>query len=271
MLGGSKVTTNLTVTAGGDITQSAALTVGDSATFTTATTSDVVLTDTGNAFNTVAVTQANNVSLEDTDAIVLGASVITGTLDVTAGGNITSSGALDVSKAASFTAGSATGQSIILDNTGNTFAGTVTFAQSSKTLDTITFVNDVSGSTSYTFPAKVGNLSLTQSNTAGAVVLGGSTVSGNLTVTASVTPALAGNRKMQLLLDGVVASGPSRTTTFQLLNVDRGTHELQAQVVDPAGRALFTSPASVFHMLRYSAIRPAKPAARGNAGATVRR
>tara|TARA_A100001037_G_scaffold131137_2_gene118902 strand:+ start:44533 stop:45144 length:612 start_codon:yes stop_codon:yes gene_type:complete len=94
---------------------------------------------------------------------------------------------------------------------------------------------------------------------------------GNLTVTASVTPALAGNRKMQLLLDGVVASGPSRTTTFQLLNVDRGTHELQAQVVDPAGRALFTSPASVFHMLRYSAIRPAKPAARGNAGATVRR
>ena len=58
-------------------------------------------------------------------------------------------------------AGSATGQSIILSKAGNTFDGTVTFAQVTRRYAT-TFVNDIAGSTDYTLPAKVVNLTLTQ-------------------------------------------------------------------------------------------------------------
>ena len=62
------------VTADGEwqCTQSGALTVGNTATFATAKTANVVLTEATNAFNTVAVTQAKDVTLTDTDAIVLG-------------------------------------------------------------------------------------------------------------------------------------------------------------------------------------------------------
>ena len=116
---------------------------------------------------------------------MLGPSTIAGTLNVTAAGNITSSGALDVTGDATFTAGSATGQSIILSKAGNTFDGTVTFAQSSKTLDAITFVNDIAGSTDYTLPAKVVNLTLTQNGKASGVELETVNVTNDLTVTAT--------------------------------------------------------------------------------------
>ena len=102
----------------------------------------------------------------------------------TAAGDITSSGALDVTGDATFTAGSATGQSIILNKAGNTFDGTVTFAQSSEKLDAITFANDIAGSTDYTLPAGV-NLTLTQNGTASGVELETLNVTNDLAVTAT--------------------------------------------------------------------------------------
>ena len=183
VLGGSSIGNDLTVTAGGAISDSGASTIGGAATFT-ASGKNIVLDDVHD-FATVAIGAGNNVTLNDTNAIVLGASTIAGTLNVTAAGNITSSGALDVTGDATFTAGSATGQSIILSKAGNTFDGTVTFAQSSKTLDAITFVNDIAGSTDYTLPAKVVNLTLTQNGTASGVELETVNVTNDLTVTAT--------------------------------------------------------------------------------------
>ena len=104
---------------------------------------------------------------------------------MTAAGDITSSGALDVTGDATFTAGRATGQSIILNKAGNTFDGTVTFAQSSEKLDAITFANDIAGSTDYTLPAKVVNLTLTQNGKASGVELETVNVTNDLTVTAT--------------------------------------------------------------------------------------
>ena len=83
-------------------TQSGALTVGNTATFATAKTANVVLTEATNAFNTVAVTQAKDVALTDADAIVLGKSSIGNDLAVTARGNVTQSGALTVGNTATF-------------------------------------------------------------------------------------------------------------------------------------------------------------------------
>ncbi|MCP3852900.1 MAG: hypothetical protein GY694_22130, partial [Gammaproteobacteria bacterium] len=82
----------LTVIAGGDITNSAALSVGGATTLT-ATGNDITLTDSSNDFTRVALTGAD-VSIEDANAIEFAASTITGGLTATAGGGISQSGAL---------------------------------------------------------------------------------------------------------------------------------------------------------------------------------
>jgi hypothetical protein len=84
---------------------------------------------------------------------------------------------------------------------------------------------------------------------------------GNVTVTATVVPALQPDHVMQLYLDGELAqSGP--TTTFQLSNVDRGTHNLELRIVSSRGDTLISSPASVFHLQRRSVINQPAPARR---------
>ena len=75
---------------------------------------------------------------------------------------------------------------------------------------------------------------------------------GNVTVTATTTPALAPGHALQLLMDGATVAGPSQSATFPLTNVDRGTHQLYAQVVDEDGTVVFTGELSVFHLMRYS-------------------
>ena len=83
---------------------------------------------------------------------------------------------------------------------------------------------------------------------------------GSVTVTAQVEPGLASGHAVQLLMDGTPVAGPSQSATFPLANVDRGTHQLYAQVVDEDGSVIFTGGVSVFHMLRYSQrTQPAKP------------
>ncbi len=92
-----------------------------------------------NTFSTVAVTTGRNVALTDADAIDLGASTVSGTLSVTAGGAITDSGNLSVTGASSFTVPNAT--SITLDSAGNSFGGTVSFLASAGTIQDVTVVD----------------------------------------------------------------------------------------------------------------------------------
>jgi hypothetical protein len=75
---------------------------------------------------------------------------------------------------------------------------------------------------------------------------------GTVTVTAVIEPDLARGHAVQLLMDGAAVAGPSQTATFTLANVDRGTHQLYAQVVDEEGTVLFSGALSTFHMLRYA-------------------
>ena len=153
VLGKSSIGNDLTVTASGNVTQSGALTVGNTATFATAKTANVVLTEATNAFNTVAVTQAKDVTLTDADAIVLGKSSIGNDLTVTASGNVTQSGALTVGNTA--TIATAKTAKVELTNAGNDFTTVV-----------VTKAQDVS---------------LTDKS---AIVLGKSSIGNDLTVTA---------------------------------------------------------------------------------------
>ena len=86
--------------------------------------------------------------------------------------------------------------------------------------------------------------------------------SGNLNVTVLVEPKLRGMHKLVLYLDGEeYAAGSS--TTFQLENLDRGTHQLRAAVVDADGRQQISSKSVKFHMLRQSVLQP-KPKPKAN-------
>ncbi len=79
---------------------------------------------------------------------------------------------------------------------------------------------------------------------------------GNLRVLARVDPTLQEEHRLQLTLDGVPEGTVGRETTFELANIDRGTHRLQLLIVDDAGEIVFTGRASTFHLLRHSRLHP---------------
>ncbi len=75
---------------------------------------------------------------------------------------------------------------------------------------------------------------------------------GRLTVRAWVDPPLREEHRLRLLLDGLHQGVEGQTLTFELENIDRGTHNLQLQITDDTGRVLFAGTPSTFHLLRHS-------------------
>lgn len=61
---------------------------------------------------------------------------------------------------------------------------------------------------------------------------------------------------MVLRIDGIETGVPAATTSFQLSNVDRGTHQLEAVIVGPDGAEIARTPAVSFHMRRFSSLHP---------------
>ncbi|MDP6353716.1 MAG: filamentous hemagglutinin N-terminal domain-containing protein, partial [Planctomycetota bacterium] len=152
VLGASTVSGALNVTAGGELTDSGALNVTGT-TFLTAGGNNITLDDGSNAFSTVSVISSNNATLVDTNALILGASTVSGALNITAGGELTDSGTLAVTGTTFLTAGS---NNITLDDGSNNFS-TVSIISSN-------------------------NATLVDTN---ALVLGASTISDDLTITAN--------------------------------------------------------------------------------------
>ena len=103
----SNITGTLNVTTNGAITNSGALIVGGAATLTAGSSNNITLNDAGNDFASVGITSGKNVVINDINALVLDASTVSGTLNVTTNGAITDNGALLVTGAATFAAGSA--------------------------------------------------------------------------------------------------------------------------------------------------------------------
>ncbi len=68
----------------------------------------------------------------------------------------------------------------------------------------------------------------------------------------------AGHR-LRLYVDGRPVEGLLETTAIRLRNVNPGTHELRAEIVDGAGRVLAESDPVTFHLLRPSRLRPRPP------------
>lgn len=77
---------------------------------------------------------------------------------------------------------------------------------------------------------------------------------GNLEVTTLLEPALMVPREhsVQFYLDGVAHGAASDALALSLDNVDRGTHELSASVLDADGKVLITTPPVTVHVKRAS-------------------
>ncbi|HEY4366770.1 MAG TPA: filamentous hemagglutinin N-terminal domain-containing protein [Steroidobacteraceae bacterium] len=163
-LQGLTLSGNLIATATGGISQSGALIVGGTASFTATNGQSIVLGNAGNQFTgavSFAASSGNlqNVTVTDGNALQLQALAISGNLTATSGGSLTQSGALIIGGNSAFTADA--GQSIILNSAGNSFAGTVNFASGG--------------------PGNLQNVTVSDSN---ALDLRALTIDGALTVTA---------------------------------------------------------------------------------------
>lgn len=151
-LGASNIGSTLTINAGGDITQTDALSVSGSATFnSSANGANIQLGELGNSFAGSVTLGGNlgNVALRnissapstllmpgsvhdlkltyDNSGIILPTTIVTGNLEAKAGGDITQVGAITLSGTARFDAGS---HAIKLDTEGNNFGGAVTLNNS---------------------------------------------------------------------------------------------------------------------------------------------
>ena len=178
----------------------------------TAGSDDITLNNTSNDFTgAVSVVSGNNVTLNDTSALVLGASTINGDLALITGGAITQTGALDANGTTSFTAGS--GNNVTLTNNSNDFTGAVTVVSGNQVslVDTnsmelgTTSLNDIG--TSLTAETLAGALTVggVISRSSGAndidltlTVAGGSTLLLNNSITNNANAAVG---KLNILLD----------------------------------------------------------------------
>ncbi|HUR45555.1 MAG TPA: hypothetical protein VMZ27_06695, partial [Candidatus Saccharimonadales bacterium] len=232
-LSASTVSGNLNVTAGGAITESGALIVngaGKTATFAAGAGNDITLHTQNNDFNTVAITSGKNVTLNDINAIDLGASTVSGTLTVIAAGNITESGALNVTAGGSAFAINGVTADILLGSQANNFDSQSVFITSINggTVQDVSFRNVDAGALVPSLPASLRNLSL-QFDAAG-MNLPTLNLSGNLTVDAAGlvdfvgtgASSIAGTLNVTTSAGGIDDSGPGTLTVAGLSTLNAG-------------------------------------------------
>jgi hypothetical protein len=75
---------------------------------------------------------------------------------------------------------------------------------------------------------------------------------GNLSVSASIKPALAPSQKLQLLLDGSPRGEAQRNSSWALTNVFRGEHQLEVAVLDANGEQVAKSDGITIFVFRPS-------------------
>ncbi|MEN6411879.1 MAG: hypothetical protein ABFC84_03815 [Veillonellales bacterium] len=244
---------NLTVTSGGDISQSGAIDAANGTTTLTAGTTnspaDITLNNDTNNFKTVTINRGANVSLKDDNDIDLGPSTVSGTLNVATlnNGNITQSGKLDVTGAADINAGSG---NIILAEDTNDFKNSVAVTGKNVTVHdandirlgtsnvtgdlTITAVNGAI-SQSGTLVSVGQDAAYTASGTTGSVTLGSQTIGRNLTITAEQTigqttgTAIDAHSGTTILTAGTTSSPQditlnNDTNDFKTVTINRGAN-----------------------------------------------
>ena len=143
---GTTSTGTLAITSTGALTQTGAVTAADVTTLAAGAGNNITLNNAANDFSTVGITSGNNVALTDANALILGASTVSGTLGVTTGGALTQSGVLAVTGATTFTA-TAANTDMLLDTQANNFGGVVSFAGTPANIRDVQLRNVNAGAT----------------------------------------------------------------------------------------------------------------------------
>jgi Domain of unknown function (DUF4124) len=91
---------------------------------------------------------------------------------------------------------------------------------------------------------------------------------GELIVSITSEPGLQEGHRYRLLLDGQPTGEPGLSPVFPLSNIDRGSHNLSAEILDADGRTVERTANQPFHMLRISLAqkRQVKPCAKDDYG-----
>ncbi|MFG6204834.1 DUF4124 domain-containing protein [Pseudomonas retamae] len=91
---------------------------------------------------------------------------------------------------------------------------------------------------------------------------------GELIVSITSEPGLQQGHRYRLLLDGKPTGEPGPSPVFPLSNIDRGSHNLSAEILDADGRTVERTANQPFHMLRISLAqkRQVKPCAKDDYG-----
>lgn len=73
---------------------------------------------------------------------------------------------------------------------------------------------------------------------------------GKITALARVTPDIAPDHRFRWQMDGEVVQNVN-SPELRLNNVDRGSHNLQAEIVDADGKVIISSDTITFHLMRH--------------------
>jgi len=85
--------------------------------------------------------------------------------------------------------------------------------------------------------------------------------SGQVSVSSETTPPLSNNHSIQLVVDGT-SYNSNKSGSFSLTNVDRGTHQVQVNVIDDNDKILISSDITTFTLHRTNAQRRPTPTPR---------
>ncbi|MBI1244774.1 MAG: filamentous hemagglutinin N-terminal domain-containing protein [Alphaproteobacteria bacterium] len=197
-IGAINVSNNFGLTSAGTISQIAGITVGGTATFT-AISGDITM-NSGNVVtgDIVLSTSGGNAAWNQTGAASFGSSSVSGTLAVTASGDISQTGPFTVGSSASFDAGA---HQIMLADPSNSFGGSVALFNS--------------GTNAVALSA-AGTLDLAASNVGSATTTiysaGAITQSGILTAAGNIDVSSGGNITMGSVTNSVSGSAAFSTT-----------------------------------------------------------
>lgn len=75
---------------------------------------------------------------------------------------------------------------------------------------------------------------------------------GSIDIQVKTTPEKSPTQKLQLFLDGKVLGSPQISSTIRAENIDRGTHQIQVQLLDESGKVLARTQVVTVHLQRIS-------------------
>ncbi|MFT7052957.1 MAG: hypothetical protein ACJAU1_000508 [Psychromonas sp.] len=77
---------------------------------------------------------------------------------------------------------------------------------------------------------------------------------GSIEIQVKTTPEKSPTQKVQLFLDGNALGSPQIASTIRAENIDRGTHQVQVQLLDESGKVLARTQVVTLHLQRVSSI-----------------